>query len=102
MSKFKIGKFKQIGVRDVQAAMIDVKGSMKHEDLYEYAEKIRKQLLQKLPDAEMSIGIKYASMSTPISSGFFSVKGKSDIRTPYDYQDEEEEIETLWVQVRKI
>ena len=103
--RFEMNPFKSTGIRynkmDMYSSKV-VAHNVKYSDLYNYVEKQRKKLAKNHPSAKMNIAIKYRSMSKPISAGYFDVSGESDLIAPYDYQDEDDNIDAIYIQVAGI
>lgn len=69
----------------------------KYTDMYEKVNEIKAKLATKYPDAKMNVAIKYGSSSKPISAGYFSVSDDADVKAPYDYADEDDDIEHFYI-----
>lgn len=100
-AKFDLNPFKSTGIRynekDMYASKVTAHNA-KYEDMYKYVNKQRKKLLKEHPNGKMNIAIKYSSQSKPISAGYFPISDEPDIKAPYDYQDEDDLIDSFYIQ----
>lgn len=72
---------------------IKVEGA-KYDDLKEYVKKKRDKLRKTNPDASMGVSIKYKTVSVPLRGYMWKVSDDyMDMRTQYDYEDGDGEIE---------
>ena len=100
-AKFELSPFKSTGIRynkkDMYSAKVTTYNT-KYQDMYKYVDEQRKKLLKKYPEGMMNIAIKYNSQSKPISAGYSSIADLPDLKAPYDYQDEDDPIESFYIQ----
>ena len=98
---FEFSPFKATGITYAKQDMYSAKvtaNNAKYEDMYNYVNEQRKKLLKKFPKGEMNIAIKYHSQSKPISAGYFHISDEPDLKAPYDYMDEDDPIESFYIQ----
>lgn len=98
--KFVQGKIIAPGIRyagkDVFTFKVTAENA-KYTDMYQHVNVIKDKLASKYPTAKMNVAIKYSSMSKPISAGYFSVDDDADVKAPYDYADEDDDIEHFYI-----
>ena len=85
------------GNRIIYAQEVKVKNAT-YSDVKEQVEKMKNKLKKSRPNAMMNVAIKYESVNVPMSSKFFDVSGEVDLKAPYDYQQDEDPIQYLYIQ----
>ena len=70
-------------------------------DVHKYVDDIKEKMKNDNPDldAYINIAMKYGSINTFTSAGFFSINDETNITTPYEFMDDEDIIEGFWIQI---
>ena len=93
------GKNRTTSGQRIYAKEVKVKETAKYEDVKQYIKEQRDALRELDPNIEMNVAIKYAGVRKPMSGGFFKVSGDyMDLKAPYDYHDDGDTIEYIYIQ----
>jgi len=103
--EFILGEFKRVSKikygdkKELYNAPVEIKNGT-YALIKEYMGDIASKLSKDYPGAFMNVSVKYAGSNTPISAGYFSVLDDPDIKTPYDYfENEDNYIERCYIQL---
>ena len=72
---------------------------MTYTKLKEFIKKKSDQLSNHFPDGQMNVSIKYESQPGPISTKYFKLGDTPNLKAPYVYNEDEDDIQYIYVQM---